>query len=258
MFPTFKTFQKTIFFFIAFAAMAGLIAFTEIRQDNKQVRAVHIQLKQPAGQRFLTERDVRSFLTRQGNDPLVGKAYEEINFTQLEKRLMQNGLVSHAEVGRDLAGNLLVEVQEPRPLARLVGTSSYEGYTLAGRYVSESGRFFPTSMNYTARVPLLSGNYFLQNRSLSATRNKPLLTLLQKIDGDSFFKALIAEIKVDENGYVTLWPQIGQQQIELGSPVNLDAKFKKIKLFYTDVIPLKGWNYYHRVNVQYQNQLVCE
>ena len=113
-------------------------------------------------------------------------------------------------------------------------------------------------MNYSARVPILTGDYFAVNRSLASARNQPLLKLLNHIQDDPFWRAQITELSVDEQGDVTMWPQLGNHLIDFGPPVELEAKFKKLKLFYTDVLPAKGWDRYSRVSVQYRNQIVCE
>ncbi|GAB3564485.1 hypothetical protein GCM10027578_10020 [Spirosoma luteolum] len=258
MFSTFKSVRKWLLAAGGLAGLFSLIAFTEIRHGQKHVRDVLIRLDQVDGQRFLTSRDVMAYLTRDGADPILGKAYADVNFRQLEQRLKQHGLIKNCQISRDLTGDLIVRIEQPKPLARLVGLSSEGPRTVAGQYISEEGRFFPVSMNYSARVPVLSGAYFASNRSLASERNRPLLELLQRIQNDPFWRAQIVELSVDRNGEVVMWPQMGQHQIELGTPTNLDAKFRKLTLFYTNVLPVKGWDRYHRVNVQYRNQIVCE
>lgn len=255
MLSTFKSAKKSLYVTGLLVATLGLIAFTEVRQGQKQVRAVVVRLRQVDGQQFLTSRDVTGYLTNDGADPVVGKNYDEINFEQLESRLRQHGLVKACQVSRDLMGNLLVQVEQPKPLARLIGNA--DG-SVSGNYVSEEGRFFPVSMNYTARVPILTGAYFKQNRSLTNERNQPLLDLLRRIQDDTFWRAQITEVSVDEQGDVTMWPQVGNHRIELGPPTDLDVKFRKLKLIYTDVLPAKGWDRYSRISVQYRNQIVCE
>ena len=237
--------------------MLGLIAFTEVRHGQKHVRAVVIRLDQVDGHQFLTRRDVMGYLTNEGADPISGKDYKEVDFRRLEKRLQQHGLVKKCQVSRDLTGNLIVVIEQPRPLARLM-TSGDGARVVSGQYVSEEGRFFPISMNYSARVPILTGDYFRQNRSLVSERNQPLLDLLKRIHDDPFWRAQITELSVDKQGEVTMWPQMGNHRIEFGPPTELDEKFKKLKLVYTDVLPAKGWDRYSRVSVQYRNQLVCE
>ena len=257
MLTTFKSSKKWLLAAGVFLSLLGLIAFTEVRHRQKHVRAVIIRLNQIDSHQFLTRRDVMGYLTNGGADPVVGKDYKDVDFRRLEKQLQQHGLVKNCQVSCDLTGNLLVVIEQPRPLARLMGTSD-EARPIAGQYISEEGRFFPLSMNYSARVPILTGDYFAQNRSLTNERNRPLLSLLRQIYDDPFWQAQIVEIAVDKKGDITMWPQIGNHRIEFGPPTDLDAKFRKLKLVYTDVLPAQGWDRYSRVNVQYRNQLVCE
>ncbi|GAB3705338.1 hypothetical protein GCM10027592_37700 [Spirosoma flavus] len=257
MFSTFKSSKKVLLVTTGLLSLIGLIAFTEVRHGQKTVRQVVIQLDKVEGHRFLTRQDVMGYLTNESADPILGKDYADVDFQRLEKRLRQHGLVKNCQISRDLNGDLLVVIEQPRPLARLM-TSGDGLRSVSGQYVSEEGRFFPISMNYTARVPILTGAYFSQNRSLANERNRPLLDLLKRIHDDPFWRAQIAELSVDEQGEVVMWPQIGNHQIELGPPTELDAKFKKLKLVYTNVLPSGNWDHYRRVNVQYRNQIVCQ
>ncbi|GAB2528449.1 cell division protein FtsQ/DivIB [Spirosoma aerophilum] len=257
MFSTFKSFRKWLLTAGGVFSLFGLIAFTEIRHGEKRVREVIVRLDEVDGHRFLTRRDVIGYLTNGGADPVLGEDFDDVNLRKLEVRLKQHGLVKKCQVFRDLTGSLLVVIEQPRPLARLM--PSGDGLrNVSGQYVSEEGRFFPISMNYSARVPILTGNYFATNRSLANDRNRPLLDLLKRIHDDPFWRAQITELSVDEQGEVTMWPEVGNHKIELGPPTELDEKFKKLKLVYTDVLPAKGWDHYSRVSVQYKNQIVCE
>lgn len=257
MFFTFKSSQKWLFVLGGLLSLFGLIAFTEIRHGQKQVQAVTIQIDEVDGHRFLTRKDVMGYLTNEGVEPIIGKDYAEVDMRQLEHRLKQHGLVRNCQISRDLTGTLLIVIEQPRPVARLV-VAGNGLRAVSGQYVSEEGRFFPISMNYSARVPVLSGTYFAQNRSLANTRNQPLLDLLKRIHNDPFWRAQLAELSVTEAGEVTMWPQVGNHRIAFGMPVELDAKFRKLKLVYTTVLPAKGWDRYSLISVQYKNQIVCE
>jgi cell division protein FtsQ len=258
MFATFN--QKTKWFLRLGAGMVvlGLMAFAEVRQRNLAVTGIVIRIQPLDGHSFLTIRDVRGYLTNEGSDPLEGQSYQLLNFQKLEARLLRHGLVKACQVSRDLAGNLLVNVEQPRPLARLIemGDSLHPA---TGQYISEAGHYFPISMNYTARVPTISGAFFTKKRLPMAQKSGPqVLDLLRFIAADPFWQAQVAGIEVAANADVTLSPQVGRHRIEIGPATELEAKFRKLKLFYTDIIPLKGWDFYQRVSVQYQNQLVCE
>jgi cell division protein FtsQ len=257
MFSTFSNRKKWLWRSIGALTLFGLLAFTEERLHQRHCESIIVNLNNVDQQRFLTRRDVTGFLTNNGADPLVGQPFDEIDLSKLEQRLGQYSLIKQAHVSRDLAGNLIVQIEQPRPLARLVGSG--EGLrAISGQYISDEGRFFPLSMNYSARVPIVSGDWFQTHRTLANEAGKPLLTLLQYIRESDLWRAQIAEVNVDKSGNVTLWPQVGSYQIDFGPPDAIETKFKKVKLFYTQIAPQKGWDRYHRVSVQYRNQLVCE
>jgi cell division protein FtsQ len=257
MFSTFNVKKKALWAMGAGLSLIGLIAFTEVRQEQTRCREILVHLDQVDGHQFLSRRDVTGYLTNEGSDPVIGETFDKIDFRQLEQRLKRHGLVKNCQVSRDLMGNLVVSIEQPRPVARLVNIN-YNLSFVTGQYISEEGRFFPVSMNHTVRVPLLSGSYFSKRTTLTDSSSRGLVELLTMIRKDPFWQAQITEIDVSEKGAVTMWPTYGKHRIELGAPINLELKFKKLKLFYKSVLSVKGWKKYSRVNVQYRNQIVCE
>ena len=108
-------------------------------------------------------------------------------------------------------------------------------------------------------------------------RNHKVWGCLEVIQDHSAFKELMERIRyeghrmkmildnldlgvltVDRNGYITLYPQVTKQYIEFGKPVSIEEKFLKLKVFYKKILPYKGWNHYTRVNIEFQDQIVCE
>lgn len=257
MFSTFNLNGKLLWALGAGCSLIALIAFTEARQSQKRCQEVVVHLDKVDGHQFLSKRDVTGYLTNEGSNPVVGETFDKIDFRELEQRLRQHGLVKNCQVSRDLMGSLVVNIEQPRPLARLVSLGSDLRF-VGGQYVSEEGRFFPISMNHTVRVPLLSGRYFANHATLTDSSSRGIVELLTLIRKDAFWQAQITEIDVSERGAVTMWPAYGKHRIELGAPINLELKFKKLKLFYKSVLSVKGWSKYSRVNVQYRNQIVCE
>ncbi|TAE30412.1 MAG: hypothetical protein EAZ91_10175 [Cytophagales bacterium] len=257
MFSTFRLNKRLAWTLGVGITLLGLITFTEARQEQKHCREVVIALDKVDGHQFLSRRDVTGYLTNEGSDPVIGASFDELDFRQLEERLKRHGLVKNCQVSRDLTGNLLVSVEQPRPIARLVSLGDGLQF-VQGQYVSEEGRFFPISMNHTVRVPLLTGGYFANRTGLTDSTSRGVVELLTMIRKDPFWQAQITEIDVSKQGAVTMWPTYGKHRIELGLPIHLELKFKKLKLFYKSILSAKGWERYSRVNVQYRNQIVCE
>ena len=84
------------------------------------------------------------------------------------------------------------------------------------------------------------------------------LSLISFINKDEFLKAQICEVWVDEKGELTLYPQVTKTKILFGSCEDYESKCEKIKLFYKQILPRKGWNSYETVNVKFNDQIVCE
>jgi hypothetical protein len=53
-------------------------------------------------------------------------------------------------------------------------------------------------------------------------------------------------------------PKIGDQQIFFGDASDAAAKFRKLKLFYKNIIEHTGWNHYSSIDLQYDNQVVAK
>jgi cell division protein FtsQ len=77
------------------------------------------------------------------------------------------------------------------------------------------------------------------------------------INNDSFLKSQIVQIHINNNGYFEFIPRIGNQRILFGLAENMENKFKKIKLFYTNGPQVKELNNYDTLNVIYKNQIIC-
>ena len=64
--------------------------------------------------------------------------------------------------------------------------------------------------------------------------------------------------RIDRHGDIILYPQVTRQLIEFGKAEHFEEKFRKLRYFYTKILPSKGWNHYARVNVEFEHQIICE
>lgn len=256
MFHNFK-FKKWITWGFLSITLLVIIGFAESQQTAKHCKNVIIDIdKGEAENFFVTKADVERLLNDNGQEGIKGKAYTALNFKELESRVLSNRLVKNCQVARDLKGDLLVELEQHRPIARITFTGGLS--SMQDLYVSKDGSFLPMSEHYTSRVMLLSGIYFEKRRHLKSAKDQTLLALLNYIEKDPFWKAQLAQAEVNSHQEVTFIPQIGNHRIDFGSPEGMEAKFEKIKIFYKNILPAKGWGHYSKVTVKYRNQIVCE
>ncbi len=246
---------KTILFFaISFVVMTTMVVLTGYKNVSRQVGNIHVEIEDQRGDFFIDQLEIVDLMNDKGGDYVLGLSIENIDLKLLEHRVETHPFVKDAQVYKDIQGNLSIHVQQARPLARIFDSGGGD------RYIDESGTLLPTISKHTSRVLILELEHKFSwgNNILETDYGKDLMELLQYIDDNEFWRAQIAGIVVKKDGELTMLPQVTKQEIEFGMPVDYEEKFRKLKLFYTKVLPNKGWNTYERVNVKFTNQLICE
>lgn len=237
------------------AVVFVLIAFSERKQGSVSVKDIVIKIENIEGNQFIDEEDIID-LMQLDEENLKGASLDKLNLKQIEKRIKMNRFIDDAQLYSDLKGNLVVKATLRRPVARLIRNDGPDGY------IAEDGTVMPVSDKFTTRVVLISGSYIrglLAIENLNKTEEtKKLMEMLDIIREDDFWRAQIAQLDIDSKGSINIMPQIGGQVIEFGVADNLETKFKKMKIFYKEILPQRGWNTYKRVNLEYEGQIIAE
>mgnify|MGYP000877734507 CR=1 FL=1 len=142
---------------------------------------------------------------------------------------------------QDLRG-LRADVIQRKPIARVSTNASY--------YVDDEGKYMPLSTNYTAHVPIVTG-------SVEKNNLKNIFTIASKIYEDEFLKTHIVEIHQEENQRLSLKTRVFNFEIILGDLNDLDKKINNLKAFYQKAKKDETLNTYSKVNLQFNNQVVC-
>ncbi len=233
----------------------GSIGLVEKEYDERVCTSIHVEIDNQFENYFINETDVIDLITDGGERRIVGESFDELKLKEIENELSNTKFIQNAEVFKDLEGNLMININQSRPLARLISNK------MSDRYISTKGEILPLSKRYTARVVLIDGA-FAENSKLydlnHAENGRQLMELLTFIDNHKFWKAQIAQMNIDQKGNIKMFTQVSKQMIEFGNPVDIEEKFKKLEIFYKDILPAKGWNNYSRVSVKFKNQIVCE
>jgi cell division protein FtsQ len=239
--------KSLIFAGCSIVSIGALAGFASSRQNEKICKKVSINVDNEYNNYFIGDKEVKDLLTREGERNLE-------DLKNLEKRIEANKFVDDADVYRGLDGNIHVKVKQNRPIARIIRSDQ-------DVYIDTEGRTLPLSDRYTARViPVTKSALIksLDNEFFQDSTGKHYLSLLKFIEDDQFWKAQIAQMHIDGKGKVSFLPQVGEHTIEFGKPVEVEAKFRKLMIFYKEVLPVMGWDKYKRVNVEYEDQIICE
>lgn len=233
----------------------ALIAFTERMKNEISVSEIRISIENVHENHFIDENDIMN-LMRIDMDNMRGADLSKLNFSEIETRIRKSPYVQDAELFSDLKGNLMVTVSLRRPVARMVQRDGPDAY------IASDGTVMPVSEKFTSRVILISGGGVARlvkvGNILEVEEGRRLMEMLKLIRKDPFWDAQIAQIDVSASGRAVLYPQVGDETIEFGKPVDLEVKFRKLKVFYKEIFPRVGWGRYDRINVEYEGQVVAE
>lgn len=231
------------------------IGFVEKQYSQRICTSIIVNIDNQFENYFINQSDVIDLITNGGEYRIVGESFEDLNLKEIETELLKTKFIRDAEVYKDLKGNLLISIDQSRPIARMMSRK------MSDRYISDKGEVLPLSKRYTARVVLIDGA-FADNTKLynldETEMGRQLMELLRFIEKDKFWKAQIAQMNIDKKGNIKMYTQVSKQVVEFGKPVDILEKFRKLKIFYKDILPTKGWNSYDRVSVKFKNQIVCE
>lgn len=234
--------------------LIGFIGFVEKRDAARKFSSLEVKVLGVSDVYFVNEQEIHQMVSTAFPHLQSGIALNSVGLHQIEQKVSSHPFVKNAEVFADLKGQVMIEIEQHIPIARIVRPNAPDGY------ISTEGIILPTSPQYTTRVMTLEGAFaesLLQETDLSKSHPE-IMDLINYIHQDEFWKAQIAGLDMPKANDIRLWQQVGKQVIEFGDAHQLAQKFKKINLFYTEILPAKGWNTYSRVNVKYKDQIICE
>jgi cell division protein FtsQ len=239
----------------ALLIVSSLIAFTDGKQGDTVCKNIVIELENIHENHFMDEEDVMKLVENSGQN-IKGKNLKGIDFKSIEKKIMRDKHILNAELYNDLKGNLIVSVELRRPIARIVQENAPDAY------IAEDGAVMSVSEKYTSRVLLISGSFvkrFLEDEDLTKSEEgKQIMQMIEFINADKFWRAQIAQLDINSTGRVDIYPQITGQRVEFGKPENIETKFRKLMVFYKEILPQRGWTKYERVNLEYEGQVIAE
>ena len=239
----------------------GVLAFSvgmaERRLLTQHCDEIVVNFPEQEASAFLSKTDILNQINQNG--PVLGRKMDLINLAEIEASVRENDFVKNCEAKKDFSGNLIVDIELHQPVARWIDTpgSLGEWKKARGFYITETGNFIPLSNRYSMHVPLISGEYIRGLKGLDTEKGKPYMELIGFIKNHDFWRAQVNQILVDKDGEVSFLTTLGDQVIEFGPPANIASKFRKLKVFYDRVLST-DWNSYSKINVKFQDQVVCE
>ncbi len=220
--------------------VVGLFAFSTNKNSKRMVSDPEINFNGEENL-FITHETVSKLLiVNQGGVKNVAK--ETIDLNLLESALNSNPMIKSAQVFVDVNGDLVAEVEQKKPIARVENSVSF--------YIDDRGNYMPLSTNYTARVPLVTGDVL-------KTDLKSVYQMAMKVKSDAFLNKHVTSIHQHKDKSLSLRLRQCSFEVYVGGLEKLDKKINNLKVFYKKAFKEQILNNYSMVNLQFDSQVVC-
>lgn len=221
------------------------------KRDDKLCSGLKIEIIDVKNNLFADKNDISGMINYMA-PRIKERPINDFDLQQMEKTLEENVWIKDAELFFDNNEVLQVKVKEREPIAR-VFTESGKSYYIDKEFVR-----LPLSTKFSASVPVFT-NCPLDKSKWNAADSivlSQMVSLSSFLMNNSFWMAQIEQVACTAQKQFIMYPQIGDHSIILGDGNNLDAKFRKLYIFYKEVLAKTGWDRYSTINVQFKDQVV--
>ncbi len=234
--------HNIILLLLVVSIIAGAL-WAHSKSDAELCTRVDIEVINADSTAFVTPEGVMSDLQDHGIK-LEGKRMADINASDIERTLRLSPYLENADLVKCQGGRVLIRVSQLVPVMRVFdGDKSY--------YVNRAGKRMDASVFYHSDVPVVQGHF---SRRYPETR---LLPLIDYVERDTLLRSLVTMYCVHDTNNIIIVPDFSGHVINIGNVDGLDNKFAKVKLFYREVMPKKGWNTYDTISVKWNHQIVA-
>ena len=226
---------------LMFSLVIFLYSFTSNRNNSRKLtKSTVIFVGDTAP--YITSETVNKLLIENNKDvKSIGK--DKLDLNKLERELNANKMIEKSDVFVSIDGELKAVVKQKTPIARIFdGEKSF--------YIDYKGNTMPLSSNYTARVPLVSGEINKKN-------SKKLAELFRIIYDDEFLKKNIIGVQIMPNGSIKMMNRNYDYQIDFGGTLRMKAKFNNYKAFFQKAVLDSSLNKYKTIDLRFAQQVVC-
>lgn len=223
--------------------VAGIL-WARSRKADELCRRVKVEIVNSDSTQFVTEQGVMGELAQSGIK-VVGKPMWQINAARIEEVLGKSEYLENVECVKARDGQLLIRASQLVPVMRV-----FDGDGVS-YYVNAAGKRMNASAFYHSDVPVVQGHF---TQRFPPTR---LLPLVSYVEHDSLLRTLVTMYTVRDSNNVFLVPSIYGHVVNMGPVEDIENKFEKLKLFYREVMPAKGWETYDTISVKWSHQVVA-
>ena len=217
--------------------------WANFQADARVCNSVVIDIENTDTVSFVNQAILRDMLNKANLDP-TGKVVTDINTDTIEKFFNNSEYLENAECVMMKNGDIHIYTSQLIPVLRVFdGNESF--------YVNKDGKSMKATSIIHTNVPIVSGKFNNPAEALV------VLPITKYVSSESSLNELVTMYSVKDKNNIILIPSIYGHVINFGDSSNIVNKFAKLKRFYREVMPVKGWNTYDTISLKWNYQVVA-
>ncbi len=253
-----------VFFVLIGAGTLVLWAFSISKHNAQPVPEVRVNIQR--GQ------NIDELITKQEVDSIVhshfgllqGTPMNQIDVSAVQVAVNRHPAIQSCNVYLGVDGVLNIDIRQRAPIFRVMNSDG------SGFYVDTLGQSFNLLDRAVAYVPIFSVEgvmgamqypatpaYYDEN-TLGLTYLDELIVFGNHMRKNPELKDWTEHVHLTSMGTLEVIPRIGRHVIEYGSIYNLEMKTKMLFQFYRSQVYITDLEKYSRINLNFENQVICE
>lgn len=134
------------------------------------------------------------------------------------------------------------------PVARVFDTSDTSSF-----YINAQGKRMSPRPDYFCDVPVVVGDFSWADKA----DPKSAIPIIRYLEADTAMGRLISSITISRKGDIYLVPMMRGHVVAFGDTTDIADKMARLRVFYRQVLPAKGWEHYDTISVKWRGQVVA-
>ena len=229
---------------IAIYLILAITVFNKPEEKATVCTEVNIHIANGQNRGFLSPADVKQLLEKSHEYPLA-QPMQFVSTRKIEEVLRKNPFIAKAECYKTQNGHISIQLQQRNPVLYVMNSNG-EQY-----YIDDEGMILPPSR--------LANNLLVATGTVSRKyAEDKLLPVALHVLESPFWQEQVVQLNVLKDGTLELVPRVGDHIVYLGAPRDIPKKLERLRKFYKYGLSHAGWNRYERINVEFDNQIICK
>jgi len=177
-----------------------------------------------------------------------GKLLKDVDTRAIEDLIRKNDFVEDVECYKTSSNKLCINVKQRNPVIYVLPDGK-DGY-----YIDKNGKIIPGNV-FTSNMIVATGD-ITQKYAMEV-----LADFGDYLQVDTFWNNQIEQIYVntykEKKPVIELIPRVGDHVVYMGSICDYKKKLRRLRIFYEKAMGTVGWNKYDKINLEFNNQIVC-